>query len=249
MSRFSEQVVIVTGGASGLGRVSAMRFASEGAKVVVADVSVREGQRTADAVGGIFVETDVGNPEAVNRLVDTAVRHHGRLDVMFNNAGIRGPAGPIEDISLADYHALVRVNLDGVVHGMQAALKVMLAQGGGVIVNTASNGGISPTADIAAYCATKAAVVALTKASAIELAPKGVRVNCICPGVMLSGMTEGLSDETIKLLDKLQPIGRPGDLEEMAEGVLFLASPGASYVIGHALVVDGGAVAGRQLGI
>jgi NAD(P)-dependent dehydrogenase (short-subunit alcohol dehydrogenase family) len=169
---------------------------------------------------------------------------------MFNNAGVRGPAGPLTELRLEDYKALVRTNLDGVFYGVQAAARVMLQQpGGGTIVNTASNGGVLPTANIAAYCATKAAVIALSQASAVELAPKGIRVNCICPGVMLTGMTADLSNEAIRCLDRLQPIGRAGELNEMAEGVLFLASDAASYVVGHALVVDGGGVAGRQLGI
>ena len=250
MQRFTNKVVIITGGSSGLGRASAVRFRQEGARVVIGDVDANEGKHIADELNGIFVQTDVGDPAAVMRLVDAATQQYGRLDVMFNNAGVRGPAGPLTDLPLKDYEALVSTNLNGVVYGVQVAARVMLQQaGGGTIVNTASNGGVLPTASIAAYCATKAAVIALSQASAIELAPKGVRVNCICPGVMLSGMTAHLSEEAIKSLDRLQPIGRAGDLNEMAEAVLFLASDAASYVVGHALVVDGGGVAGRQLGI
>ncbi|NLP64897.1 SDR family NAD(P)-dependent oxidoreductase [Paraburkholderia sacchari] len=249
MSRFANKVVIVTGGASGLGKATATRFALEGAKIVVADVQGPAGHRFAEDIGGIFVETDVRDSGAVDHLVDVAVKEYGTLDVMFNNAGVRGPAAPVSEMSNEDFDQLVSVNLAGVFYGVRAAARVMTPKGQGVIINTASIGGVLPTAEIAAYCATKAAVVTLTQATAVELAPSGVRVNCICPGVMLTGMTDGLPAETIKRLDRLQPIGRPGDLTEMAEGVLFLASDAASYVVGHALVVDGGAVAGRPLGI
>lgn len=246
--RMQDKIVIITGASSGLGRATAELMVAEGARVVMADISQEAGDAAAQAIGAEFVRTDVGNPEEVEALVSGTVARHGRLDVMCNNAGVH-TAGPLLDTTNDDFERVVSVNFGGIFYGTRAAGRVMVEQGSGVIVNTASNGGYLPTEGMAVYCGTKAAVVAMSKACALELAPNGVRVNTISPGTMLSGMVpdvEGIVD----VLDKLQPVGYAAKPSQMATGILYLASDDANYVTGHDLIVDGGATAGRvALGI
>lgn len=246
--RMQDKIVIITGASSGLGRATAELMVAEGARVVMADISQEAGEATAQEIGAEFVRTDVGNPDEVEALVSGTVARHGRLDVMCNNAGVHA-AGPLLDTTNEDFERVVAVNFGGIFYGTRAAGRVMAEQGSGVIVNTASNGGYLPTEGMAVYCGTKAAVVAMSKACALELAPKGVRVNTISPGTMLSGMVpdvEGIVD----VLDKLQPVGYAANPSQMATGILYLASDDANYVTGHDLIIDGGATAGRvALGI
>jgi len=238
-----DKIVIVTGASSGLGRATAELMIAEGARVVMADISREAGESVANTIGAEFVRTDVGNPTDVEALVTDTVARHGRLDVMCNNAGVIAVT-PVLETTDEDYESMVTVNFGGVFYGTRAAARVMVEQGFGVIVNTASNGGCSPSEGMAVYSGTKAAVVALSKACAIELAPKGVRVNTISPGTMLTGMVPDV-EGIVEVLDKLQPIGYAANPSQMAAGVLFLASDEADYVTGHDLVVDGGATAGR----
>ena len=241
--RMQDKIVIITGASSGLGRATAELMTAEGARVVMADISQEAGEAAAQEIGADFVRTDVGNPAEVDALVSGTVARYGRLDVMCNNAGVHA-AGPLLDTTNDDFERVVAVNFAGIFYGTRAAGRVMAEQGSGVIVNTASNGGYLPTEGMAVYCGTKAAVVAMSKACALELAPKGVRVNTISPGTMLSGMVpdvEGIVD----VLDKLQPIGYAAKPSQMATGILYLASDDANYVTGHDLIVDGGATAGR----
>ncbi|WP_443209100.1 SDR family NAD(P)-dependent oxidoreductase [Rhodococcus rhodochrous] len=241
--RMQDKIVIITGASSGLGRATAELMTAEGARVVMADISQEAGEAAAQEIGADFVRTDVGNPVEVDALVSGTVARYGRLDVMCNNAGVHA-AGPLLDTTNDDFERVVAVNFAGIFYGTRAAGRVMAEQGSGVIVNTASNGGYLPTEGMAVYCGTKAAVVAMSKACALELAPKGVRVNTISPGTMLSGMVpdvEGIVD----VLDKLQPIGYAAKPSQMATGILYLASDDANYVTGHDLIVDGGATAGR----
>lgn len=246
--RMQDKIVIVTGASSGLGRATAELMTAEGARVVMADISQEAGEAAAREIGADFVRTDVGDPAEVDSLVSGTVARYGRLDVMCNNAGVHA-AGPLLDTTNDDFERVVAVNFGGIFYGTRAAGRVMAEQGSGVIVNTASNGGFLPTEGMAVYCGTKAAVVAMSKACALELAPKGVRVNTISPGTMLSGMVpdvEGIVD----VLDKLQPVGYAAHPAQMATGLLYLASDDADYVTGHDLIVDGGATAGRvALGI
>ena len=246
--RMQDKIVIITGASSGLGRATAELMTAEGARVVMADISQEAGEAAAQEIGADFVRTDVGNPAEVDALVNGTVARYGRLDVMCNNAGVHA-AGPLVDTTNDDFERVVAVNFAGIFYGTRAAGRVMAEQGSGVIVNTASNGGYLPTEGMSVYCGTKAAVVAMSKACALELAPKGVRVNTISPGTMLSGMVpdvEGIVD----VLDKLQPIGYAANPSQMATGILYLASDDANYVTGHDLIVDGGATAGRvALGI
>ncbi|WP_326600617.1 SDR family NAD(P)-dependent oxidoreductase [Rhodococcus sp. PD04] len=241
--RMQDKIVIITGASSGLGRATAELMTAEGARVVMADISQEAGQAAAQEIGADFVRTDVGNPAEVDALVSGTVARYGRLDVMCNNAGVHA-SGPLLDTTNDDFERVVAVNFAGIFYGTRAAGRVMAEQGSGAIVNTASNGGYLPTEGMAVYCGTKAAVVAMSKACALELAPKGVRVNTISPGTMLSGMVpdvEGIVD----VLDKLQPVGYAANPSQMATGILYLASDDANYVTGHDLIVDGGATAGR----
>ncbi|MFF3569194.1 SDR family NAD(P)-dependent oxidoreductase [Nocardia jiangxiensis] len=238
-----DKVVIVTGGSSGLGRATAEIMISEGARVVLADVDHDAGQAISDAIGADFVVTDVSDPAAVDLLVSSTQQRFGRLDVMCNNAGVF-TGMPLLETSDADLDRLISVNFKGVFYGTRAAGRVVTAQGFGAIINTASNGGHSPTEGMAVYSGTKGAVVAMSKSCAMELAPKGVRVNTISPGTMLSGMVPN-TPGIIEMLNSLQPIGYAANPSQMAAAILFLASDEASYVTGHDLIVDGGATAGR----
>lgn len=244
-NRLKDKIAIVTGGASGLGLATATLFIAEGAKVVVADLDRPGAQEAVEGIGAKFVATDVSDSAQVDALVDTVVKEHGRLDVMFNNAGIVLQKSVLES-SDAEFQRTVNVNLGGVFNGIRAAGRVMVSQGSGSIISTASNGGSSPTAGLGVYSATKAAIIALTKATAIELAPQGVRVNSLSPGTMLSGMVSD-DPELRAVLDKLQPVGYAAEPRLMGHGAVFLASDEAQYVTGHDLIIDGGATAGRGM--
>lgn len=238
--KLTGKVAIVTGGSSGLGRSVAQLFIANGAKVVIVDRASSNSVEGAD-----YRQLDVSDAGAVNALVAEVVATHGRLDILVSAAGISVMA-PVEDTCDDDFDRLVAVNFAGVFYAMRAALRVMGEQGSGAIINVASNGGGSPTASLAVYSATKAAVVAMSKAAAIEWASRGVRINSLSPGTMITGMTTGMGPEELKILDTLQPIGRASDPMEVAQGALFLASDAASYVTGHDLIIDGGATAGRK---
>lgn len=238
-----DKVAIVTGGASGLGLATVNLFLAEGATVVVADLDTPEGRSAVEALGVKFVPTDVSQSDAVDALVAGVVDEHGRLDVMFNNAGVVLQK-PVLETTDREFHRTVAVNLGGVLNGLRAAGRVMVKQKSGSIINTASNGGMSPTAGLGVYCATKAAIIGLSKTAAIELAPIGVRVNTLSPGTMLSGMVPD-DPEFRAILDTLQPLGYAAEPRLVGHGAVFLASDEAEYVTGHDLVIDGGAIAGR----
>lgn len=244
--RLVGRVAVITGGASGIGKATAELFAKEGAKVVIGDLPTSAGAKIAEKIGATFVATDVSKSEEVEALVKTATDEHGRLDVMFNNAGI-GIGAPLLGTSAEDYHRTIRIDLDGVYWGLQAAGKVMVAAGRGAIVNTASVAGLIGSSGLSAYNAAKHGVVGLTRNAALEFAPFGVRVNCICPGVIETPLVMdnfAVVEGARKMLDKMHPLGRMGQPQEVAKAVLFLASDDASFITGHALAVDGGMMAG-----
>lgn len=243
------QAGVVTGAASGLGRATALEFARLGASVVVADVTADAGNAVANEVralgsDALFVEVDVTSPEATEAMVAACVAAFGSLDFAVNNAGTTGTPGSVVDYPLDAWRATMAVNLDGVFYAMRAELPVMVAAGSGAIVNVASGAGLVGFAGLPAYVASKHGVVGLTKSAALELAPRGVRVNCVCPGSVRTPMLEGFmgGDERVeRAMTAGVPMGRLGTPDEIASTIAFLCSDAARYMVGHALVVDGGA--------
>ncbi len=248
--RLAGRVAVITGGASGIGKATAELFVKEGAKVVIGDLATSAGAKVAEKMGAVFFPTDVSKSDDVDALVKTATGKYGRLDVMFNNAGI-GIGSPLLGTTAEDYYRTIRIDLDGVYWGLQAAGKVMVAAGRGAIVNTASVAGLIGSTGLSAYNAAKHGVVGLTRNAALEFAPFGVRVNCICPGVIETPLVMdnfAVVEGARKMLDAMHPLGRMGQPQEVAKAVLFLASDDASFVTGHALAVDGGMMAGLGAG-
>ena len=245
------KVALVTGGASGIGRATALMFAREGAKLVIADMNEDGGQQTVHMItenGGeaTFVQVDVTSASAVEAMISKTVETYGRLDCAHNNAGISsGLRALTADYPEERWHQVIAVNLTGVWLCMKYEIVQMLHQGGGAIVNTASIAGLVGSAGGAAYTASKHGVVGLTKTAALEYAQQGIRVNCVCPGYIQTPMTaSSLSDpERQAQIIAREPIGRVGTPEEIAEAVIWLCSDAASFVTGHAMTVDGGYVA------
>ncbi len=245
------KIALVTGGASGIGRATALTFAREGAKLVIADLNEEGGQQTVHMItekGGdaIFVQIDVSNAVEVQALISQAVATYGRLDCAHNNAGISGGLLALTaEYPEERWHQVMAVNLTGVWLCMKYEIPQMLHQGGGAIVNTASVAGLVGGRGLSAYVASKHGVVGLTKTAALEYAQQGIRVNCVCPGVIHTPMiARGLSDAERKAqIIAREPIGRMGNPEEVAEAVVWLCSDAASFVTGHAMTVDGGYVA------
>jgi NAD(P)-dependent dehydrogenase (short-subunit alcohol dehydrogenase family) len=243
------KVAIVTGSAGGIGRSIAERMVRGGAAVVVSDVQEEMGRRTAAELGGetLFIPCDVTDPAAVEGLVDGAIARFGRLDVMVNNAGINSnrPEDRVtfERYPIETFRRIVEVDLLGAFHGCRTAAARMLERGSGSIVNIASVAGVVALRLQIGYVAAKAAVIRMTEAMACELGPRGIRVNCVSPGSIL---TDGTRDLFYKDAEKARrvlsfiPQGRPGETRDIAGAVAYLASDAASYVNGHNLVVDGG---------
>lgn len=251
--RLKDKVAIITGAGSGLGRASAQLFAREGARVVAAASRAKDGEQTVREIkesGGdaVFVQVDVTRAADVENAVKTAISKYGRLDIMFNNAGTPGAAKLIADLSEAEWNHIISVNLTGVFLGTKYAIPEMLKVGGGVIINTSSAAGIMPRRYGGAYAVAKAAVIQLTRATALEYARKNVRINCILPGpidtpffnkIAVGGDVDRISAFKEKVLKEV-PIGRFAKPEEIARVALFLASDDASYITGAAFAADGG---------
>jgi NAD(P)-dependent dehydrogenase (short-subunit alcohol dehydrogenase family) len=248
--KFDGKSVVVTGAGSGIGRATALAFAEAGARLVIADVDDVPGQETAalareHGARAEFVHVDVTRSADCATMVARALEAHGRLDVAFNNAGIALPNAPIAEISEADWQRVVSINLTGVFLCMKHEIPAMKRGGGGAIINTASVGGLIGTAGVTAYCASKHGVVGLTKSAALDHIGDGIRINAVCPGGTLTPMLREWFKEPGVEQAALAgtPIGRMADPAEIARAVLFLASPEASFVVGHALVADGGLTA------
>ena len=259
MGKLDGKVAVITGGASGIGAAAVRLFVEEGCHVVIADVQDDKGARLADELGKscAYLHADVSRESDVSGALAHALSRFGRLDCLFNNAGLGGVSGPIEEIPVDGYEQTMGVLLRGVFLGMKHAAPIMKRQGSGSIVSTASVAGLQAGYGPHIYSAAKAAVIHLTRSVAMELGESGVRVNCICPGgiatpifgeaVGVSGAEADRVAETMKtLLVARQPIQRAGLPEDIARAALWLASDDASFVNGHALIVDGGLIGGRM---
>jgi NAD(P)-dependent dehydrogenase (short-subunit alcohol dehydrogenase family) len=246
--------VLITGAASGIGRAAALLFAREDAAVVITDVNESAGQAVAAEIknnGGraIFEPGDITRATDCHRVIERTVREFGGLHVLFNNAGIIRRASVVE-LSEADWDRVMAVNVKAIFLMCREAIPIMASAGGGSIINTASGWGLAGGPRAAVYCASKGAVVLLTKAMAIDHGPQNIRVNCICPGdtdtAMLRSEAQQLGEPGDRFLAEAakRPLGRLGRPEEIAQAALYLASDAASFVTGTALVVDGGGLAG-----
>jgi NAD(P)-dependent dehydrogenase (short-subunit alcohol dehydrogenase family) len=247
--RLKDKVALVTGGASGIGRATAELFASEGARVVVADFTVDGGNETVKSIqnaGGeaIFIQVDVSDSGQVTRMVDAALKAFGRIDILFNGAAIL-LYGTVLETDEKAWNRLLSINLTGTFLCCRAVLPHMIRQGGGSIINVASTvGAHDACANAVAYVTSKGGVTLFTKAMAIDHAKQGVRVNALVPGATDTPMIrKALAPDALKALAESHPIGRLGRPEELAKAVLFLASDDASFVTGSAMYVDGGQTA------
>jgi NAD(P)-dependent dehydrogenase (short-subunit alcohol dehydrogenase family) len=252
MGRLQNRVAVITGGASGMGRATVLRFLAEGARVVVADFNAVTGEDTiAEATregygpSVRFVRTDVAKEADIEAMIHCATQEFGRLDIVFNNAGVGGAIGPLTETSVADWDYTFDVLAKGVFLGVKHAARVMRAQGsGGSIINTASIAGLSGDGGPLVYSAAKAAVISLSQSAAVELAGDRIRVNAICPGFIATPLAAGANpDATRTAFAKSQPWPDYGRGEHIAGAALFLASADSEFVTGEALIVDGGLTA------
>lgn len=249
---FQNKVVLVTGGTTGIGRATAVAFAREGATVVVSGRRKAEGAETVTHIEkaggkGLFVQSDVSDEAQVKSLVQTVVDQFGRLDVAFNNAGIEGSLSPLTEATAENYAKVFDINVRGVLFSMKYEIPAMLKSGGGSIVNTSSIAGSIGFPGAGIYVATKHAVNGLTKTAALEVATQGIRVNTVSPAAIETEMLERFlgedAQEKRKQFAAMHPVNRVGTSEEIAAAVLFLSSPGASFITGTDLAVDGGFLA------
>jgi NAD(P)-dependent dehydrogenase (short-subunit alcohol dehydrogenase family) len=250
-STFANKVALVTGASSGIGQATALAFARAGAAVAVVDIDEAGTAATARLISELGASAlplvaDVRQEGDVEGAVRATVEKFGRLDAAFNNAGIEQPVAPLAELSVAEFDRLVAVNLRGVFSCMHAQIPEMLNNGGGTIVNTSSGAGVTGIAGQSAYCATKFGVVGMTKAVALDYAHLGIRINAVCPGIIQTPMMDrftGGTDEGRERVIAQEPIGRMGVPDEIADAVLWLSCDASSFVVGHALVVDGGQTA------
>jgi NAD(P)-dependent dehydrogenase (short-subunit alcohol dehydrogenase family) len=248
MSKFEGKVSVVTGAGSGIGRATALAFAREGASVAVADILEQDNQETARMImdlGGhaLAITCDVARNDDVRRALDETVKTFGRLDFAFNNAGIEYAFKPAAEITEEEWDRIIDIDLRGVFLCMKHEIPLMLKQGGGAIVNTSSGAGVKGFKGGAAYVAAKHGVVGLTKAAALDYAQSNIRINAVCPGIIDTSMMQRFSGGTPEGRQTVivqEPVGRMGTPDEIAAAVVWLCSDAASFVVGSAMVVDGG---------
>lgn len=243
--RFTGKAALVTGAASGIGRATAVAFAREGARVAILDRTEDALSETSEAVRDAGAEVlaiacDVSEPEQVEAAIARVVERFGRLDVAFNNAGVENKAAPVHEIALAEWDRILDVNLRGTFVCMKHELAQMVRQGGGVIVNTSSGAGIRGVAGGASYAASKHAIIGLTKSAALDYAKQNIRVNAILPGNIETPMMDRFTNGDIQKAIDLEPVGRLGKPEEIADAVLWMSADLGAFVTGAAISVDGG---------
>lgn len=241
-----DKIVLITGAAQGIGLATAQEFAKAGAVTIMADIKKPEQEAAALTSEGyrvLAIQCDVSKEQDVKNMMEEILKTYGRLDAAFNNAGIQTPQRPMAEITNDEFDHTVAVDLKGVWNCMQYEIPQMLKQGGGCIVNTSSQGGVTGFPGQAAYIACKHAVIGLTRTAAIDYADKGIRINAVCPGCILTPMAADIirrNPAMAEEFNKMIPQGRLGQPEEIAHAVMWLCSPGASFVQGSALMVDGG---------
>jgi NAD(P)-dependent dehydrogenase (short-subunit alcohol dehydrogenase family) len=248
MSKFEGKVSVVTGAGSGIGRATALAFAREGASVAFADILEQDNQETARMImdlGGhaLAITCDVARNDDVRRALDETVKTFGRLDFAFNNAGIEYAFKPAAEITEEEWDRIIDIDLRGVFLCMKHEIPLMLKQGGGAIVNTSSGAGVKGFKGGASYVAAKHGVVGLTKAAALDYAQSNIRINAVCPGIIDTSMMQrfsGGTPEGRQTVIAQEPVGRMGTPDEIAAAVVWLCSDTASFVVGSAMVVDGG---------
>ncbi|MDJ0747132.1 MAG: SDR family oxidoreductase [Xenococcaceae cyanobacterium MO_167.B27] len=248
MSRFEGKVALVTGGGSGIGRATALKFASEGASVVIGNRNEKAGQETVDLIqqaGGkaSFYQTDVTKLDNVQNLIKYTVDSYGGLHAAFNNAGVEDPEAMTPDQTEDTFDLVMNVNVKGVWYSMKCEIEHMLANGGGAIVNNSSIAGLIGYPGHAPYVASKHAVLGLTKTAALEYAKQGIRINAVCPGGIETPLLDSFTSNdnaTREYIKSLHPIGRLGKPDEIADAVVWLCSDEASFVLGQGITIDGG---------
>lgn len=247
MNRFEQKVVYVTGGASGLGEAAARRFAAEGARVVIADIDEDGARKVADSLPeAMAVRVDTSDHESVERSIAATIDRYGRIDVIFNNAGISGDQLLIHEMSVENWKKVTRINGDGVFYVLKFGIAAMLKTGGGAIVNTSSTNGLIGIPNIAPYTFTKWGVIGLTKSSAIEYAKQGIRVNAVAPTVVRTPLVEQFIKDApdpkamAEQMENFNPMPGMPVPDDVATAVLFLASDDARFITGHVIPIDGG---------